>query len=161
MSVTGHSNCRHPSDFYETPAWCTRAILRRFGGPIPGVRTVLDPACGRGAILNVVRELWPYVVTIGFELDGERAEIARSRGQVGKQRKALSLGSKVRRARILRGWSQDTLGLEVGVAQSTIKDIEAGYNWPSVHVLVRLCAALRVSADWLLAGLAQSEKETA
>lgn len=94
MSVTGHSNCRHPSDFYETPAWCTRAILRRFGGPIPGVRTVLDPACGRGAILNVVRELWPYVVTIGFELDGERAEIARSRGHHVTTADALTLSAE-------------------------------------------------------------------
>jgi transcriptional regulator with XRE-family HTH domain len=74
-----------------------------------------------------------------------------------KHRKAICLGSLVRRARLLRGWSQETLGLEVGVAQATIRDIEVGYNWPSVPVLARLCASLRVSADWLLAGVAREE----
>lgn len=42
---------RHPGDFYETPEWCTRAILPHLGYSF---RTVLDAGAGTGAIMRVV-----------------------------------------------------------------------------------------------------------
>lgn len=41
---------RREHDFYETPAWMTRALLKRI--PITG--TVLEPCAGRGAISKVL-----------------------------------------------------------------------------------------------------------
>jgi len=66
---------RHPGDFYETPEWCTRAILPHLGL----FRTVLDAGAGTGAISRVVRPLlrdrwasgaWLHAV----ELDPGRAK---------------------------------------------------------------------------------------
>ena len=51
-STTGANKAANPDDFYETPAWCVRAILPTLG-PLPGLR-ILEPSAGRGAI---VREL--------------------------------------------------------------------------------------------------------
>lgn len=42
---------RHPSDFYETPVECTNALLRNICFP----RTIWEPACGAGAISEVLR----------------------------------------------------------------------------------------------------------
>ncbi len=76
MSATGRSDVRHPDDFYSTPAWATIALLRVLG--LPSRSTVLDPACGEGAILEVVRQLGH--VTVGVELDADRAGRARGQG---------------------------------------------------------------------------------
>lgn len=43
---TGHT--RHPSDFFETPGWCVRAILPHLS--LAG--RVLEPSAGRGAIVK-------------------------------------------------------------------------------------------------------------
>ncbi len=69
MSFTGHNDVRHPDDFYATQAWCTRAILPHLGTP----RVVLDPCCGDGAVLDVVREEWATVERWGIEIDNGRA----------------------------------------------------------------------------------------
>lgn len=78
MSATGRSEAagtgvvRHPDDFYATPAWCTRSILPH----LPPARSVLDPCCGDGAILDVVRTFWPSTERFGFEIDTNRAAMA-------------------------------------------------------------------------------------
>jgi hypothetical protein len=79
MSATNRSDCRDPDDFYETPTWVTRSILKRIPRPAPGA-IVLDPCCGRGAILDVVKETWSDVWTIGIEIDEGRADTARQKG---------------------------------------------------------------------------------
>lgn len=82
MSVTGHSDVRHDDDFYRTPAWATRAILRELSSPRgpfhdrPPVR-VLDPGCGDGAIAQVVKEHWPECMVVGVDIDEERLRAAR------------------------------------------------------------------------------------
>lgn len=73
MSSTARGAVRHADDFYETPAWCTRAILPHL---IPVGDLVLEPACGNGAILRVLREVAPAARLHGIELDGERGEAA-------------------------------------------------------------------------------------
>lgn len=68
---------RHEDDFYETPAWCTRALIthfRKVGLMCPSfkpIQSVLDPFSGRGAILDVFKE--EGASTFGIELNEERA----------------------------------------------------------------------------------------
>jgi hypothetical protein len=73
VSATGRNLAGHErfaDDAYETPYWCTRAILPHLKkGP------VLDPCCGNGAILQVVHEQWK-VPTLGYEFDPSRANAA-------------------------------------------------------------------------------------
>lgn len=66
---------RHPGDFYETPEWCTRAILPHLGD----FRTVVDAGAGTGAITRVVRR-WLFPTDDernhlhAIELDEQRAK---------------------------------------------------------------------------------------
>lgn len=52
MSSTNRGAERAPNDLYVTPAWCVEAVLPLL--PMGG--SILDPCCGTGAILDVVRE---------------------------------------------------------------------------------------------------------
>lgn len=40
----------------------------------------LDPACGDGAILDVIREMYPGIACDGFEIDEDRAVAAMAKG---------------------------------------------------------------------------------
>lgn len=51
MSATNRGNKRRDKDFYETPAWCVRALLASV--QLPGGRW-LEPAAGTGAIVRAV-----------------------------------------------------------------------------------------------------------
>lgn len=89
MSVTGHGaktgHVRHPDDWYATPAWATRAIMRALRVPqtFCDPDTMIDPCCGDGAILDVAAEMWPGARRMGVEIDRDRAAIAEGRGHVG------------------------------------------------------------------------------
>ena len=61
MSATNRGRTRHPQDLYETPAWCTRAILRALDHLLPSACHALEPCAGNGAI---VRELECEVTAI-------------------------------------------------------------------------------------------------
>lgn len=87
MSATGRSDVRHPDDFYSTPAWATLAVLRVLD--LPARSTVLDPACGEGAILEVARTLGHG--TVGIELDAERSGRARGQGHFVTMGDALAV----------------------------------------------------------------------
>lgn len=84
MSATGRNKKgkeRREADFYPTPAWCTRAILPHLGlHPCHEGRllSMLDPACGDGAILDVLREEFG-VKAWGFDIDRTRVAIAASK----------------------------------------------------------------------------------
>lgn len=86
---------RESHDHYPTPRWCTEALFEHAsrvldgrGGIVwPNARSVLDPAAGEGAILDVARERG--FATYGLDLDATRAEIARSRGHQMGQGDAL------------------------------------------------------------------------
>lgn len=67
---------RASHDHFPTPRFCTLALLR-FGGLIPHAEPmILDPACGEGAILSVVKDELPDSSTRGIELDEGRARAA-------------------------------------------------------------------------------------
>lgn len=74
MSSTARGSDRHPDDFYSTPAWATRAILRTIEPPPP--RRILEPTAGTGAISKLLREWWPEAEIVSVELDERRAETA-------------------------------------------------------------------------------------
>jgi hypothetical protein len=90
MSATGRAPVRHPDDFYETPDWCTRAILRVIWRPDA---TWFDPCAGRGAILEAC------------------ARFSEARGESVRHRKFSCYGVELNPARAdesrLRGFSVD------------------------------------------------------
>lgn len=53
MSSTNRGAARRPADYYPTPAWAVRALLRALD--LPFGASVLDPCAGDGAILRVAR----------------------------------------------------------------------------------------------------------
>jgi transcriptional regulator with XRE-family HTH domain len=55
-----------------------------------------------------------------------------------------SLGERLRFLRRLRGWSTKQLAERAGMAPATVNAIELGVRAPSVVLLFRLAAALRV-----------------
>lgn len=75
------------SDFYRTPAWCMRAILRH----LPAFWTVIDPCAGDGAMLDAIRDVpranrggIPFAHVCGaslrgFEIDEKRFDVARAK----------------------------------------------------------------------------------
>lgn len=77
---------REHHDHYPTPRWVTKALLDYLSS-MPWtwwhlVRTVLDPACGEGELLDEVKRSRRQ--TYGYEIDPARGEEARRRGhQVG------------------------------------------------------------------------------
>ncbi len=90
MSATGRNLVGHErrsDDFYATPAWATRAIL-----PHLHKGNALDPCCGEGAILDVIRDKW-NVDTFGIEIDTQRALVSRGIGGHGVSAAADALGS--------------------------------------------------------------------
>jgi predicted RNA methylase len=69
MSATGRGSERRERDFYPTPPEATRLILPH----IPYPRTVLEPACGSGHIMEQLIDYWPLGCEIhGIEIDGSR-----------------------------------------------------------------------------------------
>lgn len=123
-------------DYYPTPRWCTELLFEHAykvsDGYWPTVRSVLDPAAGDGAILDVARERG--FSTYGLELDPVRAEAARARGHQMAQGDALE-----------RPWPR----VDVVVANPPYSHAEAfvrralewrrnTWRWPAIYTLLRL-----------------------
>src|SRR5580692_2881756 len=66
-------------------------------------------------------------------------------------------GAAIRKLRLARGWSLATLSEESGVPISTLSRVELGQNALNYDKLVRLCRALEVDLE----GLVAREAETA
>ncbi len=69
---------------------------------------------------------------------------------MGYSNESLARALKVERAK--KGWTQDDLARESGVAANTIARYESGRNMPSLDVAVKMARALGCSVDEL-AGL--------
>ena len=86
MSATrGQADPDRPDlDFYETPAWCTRAVCRWLKArlfersePFARPATILDPGAGSGAITRILRAEWPEARIDALELGlGHLAELS-------------------------------------------------------------------------------------
>ncbi len=68
---------------------------------------------------------------------------------------AATFAEELRAARRARGWTQAELAEQVGIAIEVCGRLERGRTLPRADTLVRLAAALRVSADSLL-GISQA-----
>ncbi len=64
MSATNRGKPRVALDFYPTPRWLTQAIVPYLGSPL----TILEPACGECAIVNVLREAFPAAGVMAFDI---------------------------------------------------------------------------------------------
>ena len=73
MSSTARGAIRIENDFYETPSWTIRAILRELGDIAP--TRILEPMAGRGAIVRELIKKWPSASIEANELDRGRFEI--------------------------------------------------------------------------------------
>jgi len=86
MSSTnrGHGvEIRHPDDFYATPSWCVQALKRVLAPQFKEIRSVLDPCCGTGTILDNFPA--PYI-TYGIEINTARVAEAIARGYSDSRR---------------------------------------------------------------------------
>lgn len=146
MSVTGHNDVRRADDYYATPAWCVRAILPhlvRVGLHIPPSGkgdVILDPCAGDGAILRVVRDVWPEATIAGIELDQVRAE---SSGATCADALAVAWG----RPRLIV--TNPPFGLAMEFVQRALEEVARG---GTVAMLLRLpWLASQRRAEWIRA----------
>jgi transcriptional regulator with XRE-family HTH domain len=63
-----------------------------------------------------------------------------------------SLGARIRRERILRGWTQEQLAEKANISLSFLGHIERGTRKASLETLVALANVLDASVDELLTG---------
>jgi transcriptional regulator with XRE-family HTH domain len=66
-----------------------------------------------------------------------------------KQATASTLGSRIKRLRQERGWSQAQLGKKLEVHQKQISGYERGVHFPQTELLIRLAEVFDVSLDFL------------
>lgn len=77
MSSTGRGPSRVDRDWYPTPAWVTRALIRHLGEDKPPSR-ILEPCAGEGAIILELQKEWPESHIAAYELDKGRAAACKS-----------------------------------------------------------------------------------
>lgn len=74
--------------------------------------------------------------------------------KIGRVERSLQrFGANVRQARLDRGWTQEDLAHETGLATVQVSRIERGVREIRLTTLVRLIDGLDVPADKLLSGL--------
>lgn len=62
----------------------------------------------------------------------------------------MSLGLRISKLRIERGWSQTQLARKMGTNTKSVKDWENDVSSPSVANVIKLCGIFHVTADSLL-----------
>jgi len=62
---------------------------------------------------------------------------------------SMSLGDRIRRLRMERGWSQTQFAQKLDVHQKQISGYERGVHVPSTEVLLRMARLFEVSLDYL------------
>lgn len=79
MSSTNRDATRISKDFYPTPGWCVRALVRHFESIWGYVedQTILEPCCGDGAIIRELVNAYADARILGIEIDEQRAADAR------------------------------------------------------------------------------------
>lgn len=59
-------------------------------------------------------------------------------------------GDRLRKARMMRGLSQNKLAKVAGISHSLISRYEAGIRQPTLRTFRMMCVRMHVSADYLL-----------
>jgi transcriptional regulator with XRE-family HTH domain len=61
----------------------------------------------------------------------------------------MTLGERLKKLRLDRGWSQTQLGQKLGVHQKQVSGYERGAHTPSTDVLIRAASLFDISLDYL------------
>lgn len=61
-----------------------------------------------------------------------------------------TLGSRIRKIRLDRGYTQQLLGEKTGLGNVYLGEIERGLKMPSLNSFIKILEALEVSADYIL-----------
>lgn len=69
------------------------------------------------------------------------------------EKKEARVSARLRKLRIEREMSQDTLAQKAGLERKTINRIENGHYSPSLQSLILLCGALKVKTSDVLEGI--------
>lgn len=64
-----------------------------------------------------------------------------------------AMGLRIQAARLLKGWTQESLARAIGVKTPTVKMWEGGHQLPDLYNLVRLSIGIRRTMDYLLLGV--------
>ena len=78
----------------------------------------------------------------------------------GKSARQVEFGDRVRARRQELELSQESLALKAGINRTYIASLEAGQRNPSLDLMARLAAALRVDLGDLVAGLQKKRGRT-
>lgn len=71
----------------------------------------------------------------------------------------LAFGKKLREARQMKGYTQQTLAENADIGNVYLGEIERGLKMPSLNIFVKLIEALDISADYILRDELTSGKE--
>lgn len=80
MSSTSRGGVREEDDFYETQREDAIEAVERLVPYLPTNPVIFEPMAGRGALVKVLREVWPQAYIIANELNAGRAEQLRDAG---------------------------------------------------------------------------------
>lgn len=70
----------------------------------------------------------------------------------------MTFGDKLRKARLQKGWTQEQLAQQIGIAKSTLTGYEKGNREPDVFKIKRILEILDVDSDYLL-GVSREPKQ--
>lgn len=75
MSSTNRGAVRSDDDWYETQPEAALPMLERLQGTtsLPSAPVILEPMAGRGALVRLLRQVWPAARIVANELNDERA----------------------------------------------------------------------------------------
>ena len=62
----------------------------------------------------------------------------------------ISLGNRIKTARLEKGYTQNTLAQCAGVSNVYLGEIERGLKMPSLNSFIKIIQALDISADYIL-----------
>ena len=71
----------------------------------------------------------------------------------GRTRRQIEFGDRVRERRQELGWSQEQLALKASINRTYIASLESGRRNPSLDLIARLAASLKIDAAELVTGL--------
>ncbi len=66
------------------------------------------------------------------------------------------IGKELRKARETAGLTQEEVAFRAGISREYLGQIERGQKAPTVHVFLRVCKAMKVSASQLLGRVERS-----
>lgn len=69
---------------------------------------------------------------------------------MAKKKEIIPIGKRIRRARLAKKISLDTMANETGLSKQMIKDIEGGKKRPSVGTLLQISRTLHIDSSFLL-----------